>query len=271
MKQYVMLVDIDKCNQCYACSLACKDEHFGNDFTPISAPIQELGEHWVNMHIEERGSGSKVRVVCYPEICRHCADPDCAKKSSAVYKREDGIVIIDPEKAKDEHELVDACPHNAIAWNSERKLPQKCTFCAHLLDAGEPVPRCVEACPTGALVFGDINDPVSEVSRLMKEHPGAEQQTGAVRYINMPGRFVAGSVYYNGREEVVSNAKVTLLDEISVITVSETDGFGDFLFKDLPENRDYILRIEASGCAPVELKINTENDVCLEEVYINKI
>ena len=88
-------------------------------------------------------------------------------QNKAVYRRQDGIVMIDPVKAKGQKQIVTACPYRVIEWNEEKQIPQKCTFCAHLLDKGEKEPRCVESCPTGALVFGDLDDPKSEVAKLM--------------------------------------------------------------------------------------------------------
>ena len=72
----------------------------------------------------------------------------------AVYKRDDGLVIVDPVKAKGNRGLVDACPYGAIYYNEELDVPQKCTGCAHLVDAGE-LPHCVDVCPHEALRFGD--------------------------------------------------------------------------------------------------------------------
>lgn len=100
--------------------------------------------------------------------CMHCEDPLCVKaaKNKAVYKRPDGIVIIDPEKAKGQKQIVSACPYSAIWWNEETQTPQKCTFCAHLLDQGWKVPRCVQACPTGALSFQSLEE--NELKELIK-------------------------------------------------------------------------------------------------------
>ncbi len=84
-----------------------------------------------------------------------CEDPPCVKGSmdGAIYKRSDGIVIIDPEKSIGQKELISTCPYRVIYWNEERQIPQKCTFCAHLLDNGWHEPRCVDACPTGAITL----------------------------------------------------------------------------------------------------------------------
>ena len=79
-----------------------------------------------------------------------------AAKNGAVVKRPDGIVLIDPQKARGQKALVQACPYGAIWWNEEKQIPQKCTFCAHLLDAGWKAPRCVQACPTGALSVASL-------------------------------------------------------------------------------------------------------------------
>ncbi len=73
-------------------------------------------------------------------------------------KRDDGIVIIDPEKSRGRRDLVDACPYGAIVWNEEREVPQAWIFDAHLLDAGWKEPRCAQACPTGALRAVKLDD-----------------------------------------------------------------------------------------------------------------
>jgi len=274
MKKYTLLVDMSNCNQCYACALACKDEHFGNDFPPYTLGIQEAGEDWIDMHIEERGSGSMVRAACWPEFCRHCDDPACAnyfvtvpKAGDAVSKREDGIVLIDPLKAEGDRSLQGACPYGAVAWNEEKGLPQKCTLCAHLLDAGEAAPRCVEACPNGTLRFGDLADAGSEVSLLVKTVPELAGQGGVVRYYNNPGRFVAGSVYLS-ESEVAEGAEVLLLENGETVSAARTNGFGDFKFTRLPEGRQYEVRISYEGRAPLTLQADTAKDVCFEEITL---
>jgi Fe-S-cluster-containing dehydrogenase component len=258
MKNYVILVDISKCTQCYNCVLACKDEHFGSDFSPISIGPQELNQDWLGLKVEERGKGDKIRVECRPEGCRHCAEPECVKASDAVYQREDHIVIIDPVKAAGQKELLSACPYHAISWNAERGLPQKCTLCAHLLDAGEKEPRCVEACPTTALTFGDANDPNSEVSKLLSAHPEAAAQTGIVRYINELKPFAAGSVYKTGGKEVAADVRVTLSAGGAVVAETVTNFFGDYLFSDL-EKGTYTLAVSAPGYLPQTATVHTED------------
>lgn len=97
--------------------------------------------------------------------CQHCDNAPCMKAApDAVYKREDGLVIIDPVKAEGKRELVDACPYGAIFWNEELSIPQKCTGCAHLVDEGE-LPHCVDVCPHEALRFGDEEDFADEIAK----------------------------------------------------------------------------------------------------------
>ena len=132
----------------------------------------------------------------------HCGAAPCldAAADGAVYRREDGIVLIDPRKAEGQRSMVDACPYNVIFWNAELQLPQKCTLCAHRLDEGAKEPRCVEACPTGALVFGDLDDPDSEIARLSAVAGGGRlpsrvrHRSDGQRTWVIPKRFIAGEV-----------------------------------------------------------------------------
>jgi Fe-S-cluster-containing dehydrogenase component len=245
VKNYALIVDVDKCTQCYNCVLSCKDEHFGFDFLPITAGCQELEQHWVDIRITERGKGDKVFVTCHPELCLHCADPVCVKFEEAVHRREDGIVLIDPAKAKGRKELLGSCPYGAISWNAEKDLPQKCTLCAHLLDAEEKEPRCVEACPTSCLNFGDLNDPQSRVARLVSEHEELRRQNSVVRYFGEPGRVITGSVYLN-EKEVCEGAQVRLIDGDRCVAQTRTNGFGDFKFQNAPEG-ELAVSIEYQG------------------------
>ena len=136
--RYGIAVNTENCMACYNCVMACKDEHCGFS-TAVSAPQPHEGQFWVNIQSKERGDDNrKVKTSNVALLCSHCDNPACARaaKDGAVVKREDGIVLIDPEKAVGQKQIVDACPVGAIYWNEELKLPQKCTMCAHLLDEG---------------------------------------------------------------------------------------------------------------------------------------
>ena len=115
------------------------------------------------------------------------------------------------------------------------KVGQKCTFCAHLLDAGWKEPRCVEACPTGTLIFGDLDDPDSAVSKAWKQAEAMHPEYGlgeGVRYIGLPKNFVAGAVVYGDIDECAKGVTVTLA--ATAPRSPRTDGFGDFEFEGLP-------------------------------------
>jgi len=269
MPRYGMVIDIAKCCGCYNCFLACKDEHCGQGYPGYTVEQPMAGQFWMNIIEKERGQYPKVKLAYIPIPCQHCEDAPCVKsaKDGAVYRRPDGIVIIDPEKAAGQKQIVSSCPYGVIYWNEEKNLPQKCTLCAHLLDEGWKEPRCVEMCPTGALVFGDLDDPDSEVSRLIASgnteslHPeyGLKEK---VVYIGLPKKFVAGTVVYSDTDECAKDATVTLTGNGRKMAV-QTNFFGDFEFEGLSDNGDYTVKIEAEGCEPKELPVNTTSDVYL--------
>ena len=274
MARYGMAIDIAKCCGCYNCFLACKDEHCGQDYPRYAAAQPMTGQFWMNMIEKERGQYPRVKLAYLPVPCQHCEDAPCVKsaKDAAVYRRPDGIIIIDPERARGQEQIVSSCPYGAIFWNEEQKLSQKCTLCAHLLDAGWKEPRCVEACPTGALVFGDLDDPASELSRLIASGEVESLHTEynlkeKVLYINLPRKFVAGTVVYGDTDECAGGIAVTLTGNGGEMT-TETNNFGDFEFEGLEENTEYTVKIEAEGYQTKTLPASTTNDVYLGVIVL---
>lgn len=274
MPRYGMLIIIDRCNGCYNCYLACRDEFESNDYLPYSAAQPAEGRSWIRVTEKERGLTPKVKVDYVATPCLQCADAPCVDKSvdGAVYRRPDGIVLIDPEKAKGRREILSDCPHRLIQWNEEKDIPQKCTFCAHLLDMGWKEPRCVEACPAGALVFGDLDDPESEISTLMAFsktediNPDYELKP-RVLYMGLPKRFVSGEVVLSDRQhECAEGVTVTLIQGDST-RASKTDSFGDFEFTGLKEE-EFTLKIEHPGYTAHVFKDRSKEDVCLGEILL---
>ena len=136
-QKWTLFVDVAKCHNCRNCFIACKDEHVDNDYPGYAAPQPRHGHAWIDIRTRERGAAPMVDVAHVPVMCGHCTDAPCMKAApDAVSRRADGIVIIDPVKAKGRRDLVDACPYGAIHWNEERALPQAWIFDAHLLDRG---------------------------------------------------------------------------------------------------------------------------------------
>jgi len=209
-----ILIDITKCTGCYNCQIACKDEHVDNDWLPYARPQPDLGHFWMHVAERERGEVPKFKIAYIPKPCMQCEDPPCAKaaRGGAIYKRKDGIVIIDPEKSKGQKKVVKACPYGCIYWNKELNIPQKCTFCAHLLDKGWKEPRCVDVCPTGALTFGeedDLSDLLKKAEPLLPESSTKPR----VYYIGLPKRFIAGAVFNPEKDECIEGAKITITDD----------------------------------------------------------
>ena len=246
----VFVIDVARCSGCHNCQLSCKDEHCENDWRPYAAPQPPTGQFWCRVTDHPRGTIPKVKIHYIPTLCNHCDHAPCmtAAENDAVYRRPDGLVVIDPEKAAGQKQLVEACPYGKIFWNEELNLPQKCTGCAHLLDHGAKVPRCVEACPTDALKFGDEE----EMADLLKDAVVLHSEYGTgprVYYRNIPGCFVGGLVYDPVEEEVIIGAKVTLTLANGTGKETATDDFGDFWFKELPETTAAVT-IEAPGFRP---------------------
>jgi Fe-S-cluster-containing dehydrogenase component len=269
-----MVIDVTKCNGCYNCFITCKDEYCEIDHKPYSVGQPMTGQTWMKVIEKERGRYPKVKVDYISIPCMQCEDPMCAVADpKAVYKRDDGIVIIDPQKAVGNKDVVTHCPYRAAYWNEEKKVAQKCTFCAHLLDAGWKEPRCVEACPTGALIFGDLDDPNSEVAKLVAsgktEAFGSYGMGEKVSYIGLPKEFVAGAVVFGDKDECAKGVTVTLegADGASVATTT-TDGFGDFEFEGLPANAAYTVKIAAPGYAPRAIEVKTSRSVYLGDIIL---
>jgi tetrathionate reductase subunit B len=167
-KQWVMVVDIRRCIGCQACVTACKTENKVG-----------IGRWRTTVQIMEKGRYPNAKRYFFPTLCNQCGH--CVKASKKYggemfFKRPDGIVAQDKSKAKKDKSgkyevaAVEACPVESISWDKETGLPDKCDFCAHRVDAGL-MPACVQTCLGKARVFGDANDPNSEVSRLIASHP----------------------------------------------------------------------------------------------------
>jgi hypothetical protein len=156
-----------------------------------------------------------------------------------------------------------------IFFNEDLNLAQKCTGCAHLLEEGWEVPRCVDACPTEALKFGTESDmkELTDKATVLNPEQGLQQR---VYYLNIPGKFIAGTVYDPVEKEVIIGAQCALNNNGTTLTTT-TDGFGDFWFEGLGEG-DYNLTIEADGYITGNYdNINTQSDVNLGDIPLNRI
>lgn len=179
MARYGLIVDLNKCTGCMSCVLACKQEN-------LTRPTV----FWNKILEIENETFDHITYVRY--ACMHCDDAPCIEAclQHAIYKRPDGIVLIDQKKCVGAGDCVKACPYGVIDINPARdyfpelKLPfeenpddyrvqtpgkaSKCTLCVHRIDQGK-VPVCVEECPSEALIFGDLDDPKSPVREKLWE------------------------------------------------------------------------------------------------------
>ncbi|WP_211204566.1 4Fe-4S dicluster domain-containing protein [Ammonifex degensii] len=133
-------------------------------------PVPEFGPNWY----EDVGAGKTPSDAWffYMHIsCMHCTDPACVRAcpSGAIYKREDGIVLIDQNLCKGFKACILACPYKRIFWNEALRFSEKCILCYPRLEEGKP-PMCVLACAGKAIFFGDLNNPQSKVSKLVRQY-----------------------------------------------------------------------------------------------------
>ena len=157
MVSFGFLVDNKKCIGCHACSTACKSEN--------EVP---LGVHRTWVKSVETGIYPNVSRSFQVTRCNHCANPPCVKicPVTAMYQREDGIVEFDSEACIGCKACIQACPYDAIYIDPISQTAAKCHYCAHRTEIGLE-PACVVVCPQHAIVSGDLDDPGSEISRLV--------------------------------------------------------------------------------------------------------
>ena len=277
MNKWNMIIDVAECTNCNLCTLAAMDEYVGNDFPGYSGPMPKHGHKWINILQKERGQVPMVDVAYVPTMCNHCDNAPCiAKSGGAITKRDDGIVLIDPVKAKGRKDLVDACPYGHIWWNEELKLPQAWSFDAHLIDQGWRQTRGQQSCPTGAMRSVCVSD--DEMANLAREQ-GLEvfkPELGTkprVYYKNLwrySKCFIGGSVSAEkgGMVDCVEGASVRLRKNGATVATTATDNYGDFKFDKLDEDSgEYVVEIE-SGRTKKSVKATLGDSFNLGEIRL---
>lgn len=255
MKKFVMIIDVARCNNCNACALSAKDEYVGNDFPGYAAAQPKLGHSWFSVDQVFRGSGTMVDYTHIPTTCNHCDNAPCiaAAGDDSVYKRDDGIVIMDPIKTKGRREIVDSCPYGMISWNEEKQIPQTWIFDAHLIDNGQEAPRCVSSCPAGCFEVRKVSDEefkrIESSPEYRTRHDKYKRTRPRIFYKNLETAvmaFIGGNVttVKGSRKTNVEGATVVLSKDGREIKSARTDIFGNFKFDFLPKNSgEYALRV----------------------------
>ncbi|MFC2060175.1 4Fe-4S dicluster domain-containing protein [Chloroflexota bacterium] len=184
VKRYGLVFDLRRCIGCHTCVIACKMEN------------SLEGYSWIKV-LTSSGTLADIPVGKYPQLslswqpitCMHCQNPPCLEacpEEGVIYKRPDGIVLIDKEKCTGCQLCMPACPYGVIQFNPQENVAEKCTLCSHRLDRGSE-PFCAKECIWGAIHFGDIGDSRSEVSQLVASRHG---------YIMEPEKGTQPSNYY---------------------------------------------------------------------------
>ena len=182
--RYGMVIDLSRCIGCYGCQIACKAEN--------CTPPAIL---WSRVFYYEWGKYPVVRRLALPVLCMHCEDPPCEKAcpTGATFKRPDGIVAVDSAKCMGCGSCVIACPYRARNLNPKEReyfpgqgltpyeqvgylrhptgVVEKCDFCLSRIEQGLE-PACVIGCLPKARYFGDLDDPYSQVSQLIRNRRG---------------------------------------------------------------------------------------------------
>lgn len=161
MTRYGMLINTKECMGCYACRTACQSQnglHADEDF--IRYEKHEAGEY------------PSIGVETVPLQCMHCEDAPCVTvcPTGAAFKGADGIVGVDQGRCIGCKYCMAACPYQVRVHNHETGTVDKCRFCtAAATEKGTQMSSCVEACLSNARIFGDLDDPKSELSKAIIE------------------------------------------------------------------------------------------------------
>lgn len=197
-KKLAMVIDLRRCNGCKACVTACGKEN-GN------AP----DEHRTQVLQSSTTIGDNEYVINLPLLCNQCDDPACTKAcpTGATFKRdEDGIVVVDSTGCIDCNFCAYTCPYEGVRFNNSKTgTMDKCNFCIQRTTQGL-LPACVETCTGGARVFGDLNDPESQVSKLLTQHKALVLQSD---------KNTKPNVFYIGLTPQESNQPYDLNSELT--------------------------------------------------------
>jgi Fe-S-cluster-containing dehydrogenase component/formate-dependent nitrite reductase membrane component NrfD len=184
MATYGFAIDLRKCIGCHACTIACKAEH--------QIPIG-VNRCWVKT--VEKGAFPDTTRLFFPVLCNQCEDAPCVRicPTHALYKRRDGIVDLHGDRCIGCRACMEACPYDQLFIDPNTRTAEKCNFCANRIE-NQLLPACVSVCPTECRIFGDLDDPDSDLARIL------QQEATTVR---KPEKGTGPRVFYIGADESV--------------------------------------------------------------------
>ena len=278
MSKWNLIIDVAECTNCNLCTLATMDEYVDNEWPGYTAPMPKHGHKWIDIKQKERGQAPFIDIAYMPTMCNHCDIAPCIKSApDVISKRDDGIVLIDPDKAKGRKDLVNACPYGHIWWNEERETAQAWPFDAHLLDAGWNKTRGDQSCPTGAMKAIKLDDDAmakmadEEGYEVLNPEYGTKPRIWYKNLWRYSTAFVGGSVSAdaNGIVDCVEGAAVTLSKDGSKLAELVTDNYGDFKFDRLEEDSGrYTVEISSKQYGSKSIEFELGKSLYLGEIKL---
>ena len=189
MANYGFAIDLRKCIGCHACTIACKSEH--------EIPVG-VNRCWVKT--VEKGSFPDTKRFFFPVLCNQCDDAPCVSicPTNTLFKRRDGIVDFNSDSCIGCRACMAACPYDQLFIDPKTQTAEKCNFCANRVE-NKLQPACVSVCPTECRIFGDLDDPTSEVAQIVARE--------AVT-VRRPDKGTKPKIFYIGAEEAAIQPEV---------------------------------------------------------------
>jgi len=186
---YGFAIDLRKCIGCHACTIACKSEH--------DIPIG-VNRCWVKT--VEKGTFPNTQRLFFPVLCNQCEEAPCMKicPTGALFKRRDGIVDLHGDSCIGCRACMAACPYDQLFIDPNTRTAEKCNFCANRVE-NRLQPACVSVCPTECRIFGDLDDPESEVARIVQRE---------AFLVRKPEKGTGPKVFYLGADESVIRPEI---------------------------------------------------------------
>ena len=218
--KWAKVIDHESCIGCHACTTACKSEN--------EVPLSVTRTYVKAVDV---GTFPQARRAFQVTRCNQCDDAPCtvACPTSAMYRRDDGIVDFDKDACIGCKACIAACPYDAIFINPEDHTAEKCNFCAHRIDVGLE-PACAVVCPTQAIMVGDLNDPSSRVSQMVHREPVA---------VRRPEKETQPKLFYRGAHQATLDPLAARRPEGNLFMWSEQQDGPGYVVSGHPGHRPH--------------------------------